>query len=597
MASACQGCGEEFPLWDPSPEDKDTCPKCRILNAVARGTPEYQDKLEWPQCYVCGGCYRNLPGTGSVVCKSKNCIEIATSNPKSEKPQGDPSESGDEQSDEMVKYSQSLLSRRERSKTHASKIPEAHKQRSEQMQKRMRRALPPPKSSESSSGRAKMKGGHTTESLLEAEKKKKAQRSLKQPKPGKDELAIAHWKYRRSDKAGKPDDVFGSGLQGFSLETPVSDISDAALKSFNQEWGKQGKQPFQSSEVTLRLYENKTLIAGLHDKSIKNLLDVYTDEQALQFLRPKPKGKPKAQPTNESLEIHFELFLFMEAVECSYAKRVGTPDETDSEEEDKRPSKKRRGTSTASDSKLPTNKRLLFGGASAMRSMIPKSLMLNGKKSQANETTTVTLRRKDCVVSDGGDIDLVEDGKTIEGLITKRHVAQGSMKVVYKHKSPMKGELWRLALGGYLLANFLEDAAALGVDVNTAIAFATAFIVQEVQDKPSPASGMKSYIPRYNGSQEFDGIYWLIELYRAGKSLTRISGTLSHLCNLSDLLSLTIYAFVHYAYAYTGRDVVFADIQGTNPFVSSDLGRLTSQTFQGTPATVNNQDGDAGATG
>jgi Alpha-kinase family len=83
--------------------------------------------------------------------------------------------------------------------------------------------------------------------------------------------------------------------------------------------------------------------------------------------------------------------------------------------------------------------------------------------------------------------------------------------------------------------------------------FADAFLEQEKQDKePSVASG---------GRFNMERIMWLIEKRRP-TTVTRYSGTLLHPSNKKDLQSLTIFAFVHFVFGHSNKQMVFADLQG-----------------------------------
>lgn len=55
---------------------------------------------------------------------------------------------------------------------------------------------------------------------------------------------------------------------------------------------------------------------------------------------------------------------------------------------------------------------------------------------------------------------------------------------------------------------------------------------------------------------------WIVEKHRP-MSVMKWSGTLAHPNHYSDLIGATICAFVHFAYIFSQRSVVFADIQGT----------------------------------
>lgn len=94
--------------------------------------------------------------------------------------------------------------------------------------------------------------------------------------------------------------------------------------------------------------------------------------------------------------------------------------------------------------------------------------------------------------------------------------------------------------------------------------FADAFLLQELNN-PSKASGVSDII------LDEDGITWLAEKKRP-TTVCRYSGTLSHhTSSRRDLRSMTIYAFVHYAYGHSNKIMVFADLQGKYYYVCTDM--------------------------
>ena len=70
--------------------------------------------------------------------------------------------------------------------------------------------------------------------------------------------------------------------------------------------------------------------------------------------------------------------------------------------------------------------------------------------------------------------------------------------------------------------------------------------------EPSIASGLPP--------SETDSSTWLIEPRRT-KSVLKFSRTLVH-PNRADKIGITLVAFVHFSYEISGKQLVFADIQG-----------------------------------
>lgn len=94
------------------------------------------------------------------------------------------------------------------------------------------------------------------------------------------------------------------------------------------------------------------------------------------------------------------------------------------------------------------------------------------------------------------------------------------------------------------------------------ISFVSAFLAEEqfsenFSAKWSVASGLEE--------SELNGLNWLVEPKRPS-TLIKYSGTLSHPCDRKDLRALTIYAFAHFVYGYSGNAIIFADVQGTRVF-------------------------------
>lgn len=91
--------------------------------------------------------------------------------------------------------------------------------------------------------------------------------------------------------------------------------------------------------------------------------------------------------------------------------------------------------------------------------------------------------------------------------------------------------------------------------------FSEAYLARELNSDPSVASGLS---PFHTGK----GMTWLIEPKRA-KTVIHFSFTLEHRRVREDLRCLTIDAFVHFAFGFSNKQLVFADIQGRDTLSSS----------------------------
>lgn len=97
----------------------------------------------------------------------------------------------------------------------------------------------------------------------------------------------------------------------------------------------------------------------------------------------------------------------------------------------------------------------------------------------------------------------------------------------------------------------------------------SAYLAREVydQDKPPETLSSASGRVRVSNFDPFeaddcpDGAYWLLEPMRH-TSVKRYSGTMDHINREHGKDALTINAFAHFAYIYSGKEIVFADIQG-----------------------------------
>lgn len=108
----------------------------------------------------------------------------------------------------------------------------------------------------------------------------------------------------------------------------------------------------------------------------------------------------------------------------------------------------------------------------------------------------------------------------------------------------------------------LSNSCYLFLDIQ----FAEAFLGQELGDVPSPAASMvvdedHSDTVLMHSENAFKGWTWLMEKC-CPTTVVRISGTLAHPSISSNLLSLTVMAFAHFAYLHSQKTLVFADLQG-----------------------------------
>ncbi|KAL0945668.1 hypothetical protein HGRIS_014820 [Hohenbuehelia grisea] len=190
----------------------------------------------------------------------------------------------------------------------------------------------------------------------------------------------------------------------------------------------------------------------------------------------------------------------------------------------------------------------------------------------------------------------VNDREAVRALIHDAPFAQGTMKVAYEleiltkpetfvakrffrldddsprdvalstvsvldNKLQIKAELVRLGWGNWFLKDFYKHCDQTGVTVCRNIAFADAFLAQEIAC-PSTASGVQAIL------EDDDGIMWLVEPKRPS-SVLKFSGTLGHRTHRKDQRSQTIYAFAHFVLGHSNHELVFADIQGMHALIGA----------------------------
>lgn len=138
-----------------------------------------------------------------------------------------------------------------------------------------------------------------------------------------------------------------------------------------------------------------------------------------------------------------------------------------------------------------------------------------------------------------------------------------------ENKANLENELIRLKNAEWFLSKFKALAKDSGVEFSSSILilFQTSFLsftefnldivvsegflIREMGE-PSPASSLSSF--------EDDAAVWLVEPRRT-KAVRKFSGTLVH-PSRPDKLGQTLSAFAHFVYEYSGKELVFADIQG-----------------------------------
>ncbi|OBZ73931.1 hypothetical protein A0H81_06557 [Grifola frondosa] len=135
-----------------------------------------------------------------------------------------------------------------------------------------------------------------------------------------------------------------------------------------------------------------------------------------------------------------------------------------------------------------------------------------------------------------------------------------------ENRNNLHAELRHLKLGQWFLSKFYDHARELGAEVFEEFEFASASLARKViegSEKPSIASGY--HVDKINTidiDDPKDGVYWLIE-ERRSPIVTRFTSTMVHPWARGKQ-AITISAFAHFVYVYSGGNVVIADIQASS---------------------------------
>ncbi|KAF5348561.1 hypothetical protein D9756_009626 [Leucocoprinus leucothites] len=139
---------------------------------------------------------------------------------------------------------------------------------------------------------------------------------------------------------------------------------------------------------------------------------------------------------------------------------------------------------------------------------------------------------------------------------------------IAQHNAQIKAECSHLHQAKWFLSAFYDHCSASNVVVNKYITIADAFLLQEKASMElSAASGISSYLLKD------EGIMWLVETWCPG-DVEHCSSTLSHPSTSMELKSSRIYAFTHFSYGHSNRNLVFADVQGSPTVVNSHDGLI-----------------------
>ncbi|KAF8886423.1 kinase-like domain-containing protein [Gymnopilus junonius] len=353
-------------------------------------------------------------------------------------------------------------------------------------------------------------------------------------------------------------------------------VLDEYLATLNVRWSNEKGMALIPDEVEFRWAGNKLFLPGDVNKPVGEVYDTYlTGDMARYYSAPAPTTKKAAGSQPQflmALELYIDQPKFM-------ARRRDTM------------SFSNRGAPAHSSTNITTTFRKRSATATEINDTLRKRHTVSNEGGPM-ESTFVRTNRANLPAVDAstlirpadpetGEVEIVwpDNSDMYEGVLGKDVFATGATKNVYKvfvncselyvakrffeigsgtmvtaneNKASLENELIRLKNAEWFLAKFKDIAKENGVEFSSNIIISDGFLIREM-GMPSPASSFSSF--------EKDTAVWLVEPRRT-KAVRKFSGTLVHPTR-RDKLGQTLSAFTHFVYEYSGKELVFADIQGS----------------------------------
>ncbi|KAF8901850.1 kinase-like domain-containing protein [Gymnopilus junonius] len=331
----------------------------------------------------------------------------------------------------------------------------------------------------------------------------------------------------------------------------MSEVLDEYLATLNVRWSNEKGMALIPDEVEFRWAGNKLFLPGDVNKPVGEVYDTYlTGDMARYYSAPAPTTK-KAAGSQPQFLMALELYI-------DQPKRSATATEINDT------LRKRHTVSNEGGPMESTFVRTNHANLPA----VDASTVIHLKK--AHTTCDPETGEVEIVWPDNSDMyegvlgkDVFATGATknvyklsigSELYVAKRffEIGSGTMVTANENKASLENELIRLKNAEWFLAKFKDIAKENGVEFSSNIIISDGFLIREM-GMPSPASSFSSF--------EKDTAVWLVEPRRT-KAVRKFSGTLVHPTR-RDKLGQTLSAFTHFVYEYSGKELVFADIQGS----------------------------------
>ncbi|KAL0955300.1 hypothetical protein HGRIS_004189 [Hohenbuehelia grisea] len=345
--------------------------------------------------------------------------------------------------------------------------------------------------------------------------------------PGEIKTMIA-WQVRISNKPKQIDQVLGSGARKIANSIYLFDYLKDVLATLNLEWTRTHAVSLTMEDVSIRFHGNKVLEPNTTTLTIGEFYSHYSSPSRASIYIDSPPKVWSTLSKAKSPLLCLEIFIDYE----SWFVRAHDDAENQSILNVAKPPKRARVESTIT---APDRSKQARKSNRAMKVAYELEIL--------TKPETFVAKRF---------FRLDDD--------SPRDVALSTVSVL-DNKLQIKAELVRLGWGNWFLNDFYKHCDQTGVTVCRNIAFADAFLAQEIAC-PSTASGVQAIL------EDDDGIMWLVEPKRPS-SVLKFSGTLGHRTHRKDQRSQTIYAFAHFVLGHSNHELVFADIQGMHALIGA----------------------------
>ncbi|KAJ7199363.1 kinase-like domain-containing protein [Mycena pura] len=410
--------------------------------------------------------------------------------------------------------------------------------------------------------------------------------------------------------AGKIDPSLGQTSRSYPPEMPMQDIIEEVLTGWNAAWVKKNPLPLQQANVELRFHGNQTVLPNTEHMAV---LDFYQEHMSSGTHEAYFGNLPKHAKIMKGKVLAIELWIDLDEEKPS----SGT----------KRKASNSAGRSNVTSAHTPGKRPRRSGAALESKFQLQP---VGANQSQDKSTKLLLVFVDICIDSETCEVSFKWPNLDDDDLATKNAVIEntafksGRMKHCYKlsigddhyvakrfydigqgedqvtladNKHYLQLEVTRAEQARWFLSNFRRDTDERNIQVYKDVEISRCRLAVEVikdAQQPSPASGS---LARFEEQPlQMREVVWMLEPLRSA-SVTRYSGTMEHPIPKGQL-ALTLSAFVHYAFQFSGdNSIIFADLQGSSGRLSNNkMGMILFDMMTHTPS-GDNGIGDHGEAG